>query len=82
MLVQNRNDGIPLWGQERLREGEAIFSQVLKIARRFQKVKTMRKNILARGLEEAIKCKESFQNSEYPSGRKCWVCDCELRNRM
>lgn len=43
MLVQNRKDGIPLWGQERLREGEAIFSQVLKIARRFQKVKTMRK---------------------------------------
>lgn len=82
MLVRNRNDGISLWGQERLGTEEAIFSQVLKIARRFQKVKTMRKNIPARGLQEAIKCKASFQNSEYPSGLKCWVCDCELQNKM
>ena len=82
MLVQNRNDGISLWGQESLGTEEAIFSQVLKIARRFQKVKTMRKIIPARGLQEAIKRKSSFQNSEYPSRLKCWVCDSELLNKM
>lgn len=38
MLVQNRKDGIPLWGQEKARRRKPFLARILKIARRFQKV--------------------------------------------